>query len=280
MAEIDIEGQYNNQRRVPQHAEFNARWAKESEAYRQAAASRSELDVPYGPGPRHRFDAFHPSSITGEAPILVYVHGGYWQRGDRKDHSRLARVFNERGLSVVLPSYTLCPDVTVIEIVRELAGCLVQLWRLSGRRIVVVGHSAGGHLTASLLAIDWSKVEGVPADLVLGGCAISGVFELAPLIGTSIDAALNLTSETAREASPLFWTAPKGRQFAAVVGGAESGEFIRQSRQIVADWGKAGVKTECQVVDAANHFTIVDELTKSASPLVQRIVRMAIAPGG
>jgi len=280
MAVIDYESEYNNRQRVPQYAEFNARWARESEAYRQIAAGRSELDVPYGPGPRHRFDAFHPSSITGNAPILVYIHGGYWQRGDRKEHSRIARCFNERGLSVVLPSYSLAPEISVIDIVRELAGCMVQLWRLSGRRMIVAGHSAGGHLTAAMLAIDWSKVDGVPADLVLGGYAISGVFDLAPLIGTSIDEPLKLTPQTAREASPLFWAAPKGREFVAAAGGNESAEFIRQARRIVADWGQAGVKTECQIIEGADHFTIVDQLTDPASRMVQTLVRMAIAPGG
>ena len=121
----------------------------------------------------------------------------------------------------------------------------MALWKQTKKRPVVVGHSAGGHLTAEMLARDWSGFAGVPADLVQRGYAISGVFDLAPLIGTSINEAVGLTSGTARVASPLFRPPPpKGRRFIAAVGGDESSEFLRQSRDIAENWSKVGVRRQ------------------------------------
>ena len=119
-----------------------------------------------------------------------------------------------------------------------------------------------------MLASDWSKVAGVPADLVRAGVAISGVFDLAPLIPTSINDLVRLDETSARAASPLLWPPPpKGRTLVAAVGGDESSEFLRQSRVIAETWARAGLKTECLVVPGTDHFTVVDELTKPTSAL-------------
>src|SRR5258705_2572526 len=122
-------------------------------------------------------------------------------------------------------------------IVEELRSFLAHLWQETKIPPLVVGHSAGGHLTAAMLASDWSKTHDVPADLVRAGYAISGVFELQPLVGTSLNEALRLTRETAQAASPMFWPPPpKARVFAAAVGGLESEEFLRQSRAMAHTW--------------------------------------------
>jgi arylformamidase len=272
MAAIDYESEYNNRLRVPDHVTIAPRWQQASAAYRSAA--RADLDQPYGPGERHRYDLFRCGSDND--PLAVYIHGGYWQRGDRKDYSFVADKLNAAGIDVVLPSYSLCPAVSVMEIVAELRLCLAAVWRKTGQYPVVTGHSAGGHLTAAMVATDWSTVAGVPADLVRAGVAISGVFDLAPLIPTSINDLVGLNDASAREASPLLWPPPpKGRTLVAVVGGAESSEFLRQSREIADAWGRAGLVTECLVVPAADHFTVVDELSRPASPLFARVAALA-----
>jgi arylformamidase len=274
MPAIDYEIEYNNRRRVPEHTEINARWEKASEAYR--AEAECSLDQSYGTGERQRYDVFRPRGATAEAPVVVYIHGGYWQRGDRKPYAFLARELNARGIVVALPSYTLCPKAKVMDIVAELRQFLAVLWERTRQRPVVVGHSAGGHLTSAMVATDWSKVAGVPADLVRCGYALSGVFELAPLIGTSLNEALKLDENSAREASPLLWPPPpRDRVFVAGVGGDESQEFIRQSLEIAATWSRAGVKAECVVVPSTNHFTIVDELARGESAMLARIVGLA-----
>jgi arylformamidase len=140
----------------------------------------------------------------------------------------------------------------------------------------VIGHSAGGHLTAAMLATDWRQAGDVPADLVRAGYAISGIFDLPPLVGTSLNVALGLSAESARAASPMFWPPPpKARVFAAAVGGLESEEFLRQSQAIAHTWRQAGVTAEDVVVANTNHFTIVDELARPTSPMFKSVVALA-----
>jgi len=274
MAEIDLEAEYNNRQRVPEHPAIMARWAAASSELRHTLTA--DLDLAYGPGERHRYDLFHPSGGAHEAPLAVYIHGGYWQRGDRKDYSFVARELTARGLRVALPSYSLCPAVSVADIVSEMRLFIGVLWRRLQRRPVLVGHSAGGHLAAALLASEWGRTAGVPTDVVCRACAISGVFELEPLVPTSLNHALRLTPQVAHAASPRFGPAPsKGCTFVAAVGGAESAEFLRQSRDMAAVWSACGVESECLVVPDADHFTVVDELTRPGSAMLERIVAMA-----
>ncbi len=274
MAALDLEAEYNNRKRVPEHPEIQGRWAKASEAYRTSA--KVENDIAYGSGPRNKYDLFKPASGAASAPLVVYIHGGYWQRGDRKDNAFLAKELNARGVQIALPSYPLCPSVSIMQIVSELRQFMKAVWEKTKQRPVVVGHSAGGHLAAAMLATDWTKVSGVPADLVRSAYAISGVFDLEPLVPTSLNDALKLDAAKARDASPLFWPAPpKDRTFIAAAGGAESQEFIRQSLAIAAAWSKAGVKAECVVVPDTNHFTIVEDLANPESAMLARIVGLA-----
>jgi arylformamidase len=271
---LDYEVEYNNRRRVPEHVEINARWQTASAAYR--ATAPADLDQTYGPGDRHRYDLF----LAGEAnaPLVVYIHGGYWQRGDRKDYAFLAQALNARGLDVALPSYSLCPAVSVMDIVAELRSFLAALWKKTGKHSLLTGHSAGGHLTAAMLATDWRGVAGVPTDLVRTGIAISGVFDLPPLVGTSLNEALGLDAPAAHAASPLFWPPPPaGRVLVAAVGGVESAEFLRQSRDIVTSWQRAGVSCQYLEVPGANHFTVVDKLVDPESALSAKLAECARA---
>jgi arylformamidase len=270
--DLDYEAQYNNRRRVPGYEDINARWLAASQDYRARAGA--QLDVAYGPGERQRYDLF--PAAAERAPLVVFIHGGYWQRGDRKDYAFVARELNLAGISVALPSYSLCPTVSVMDIVGELRRCLATLWERARVHPLVVGHSAGGHLTAAMLASDWSNRAGVPADLVRAGYAISGVFELPPLLGTSLNEALRLSPAAAQAASPRFWPPPpKQRVFAAAVGGLESEEFLRQSQDLARAWRQAGVTAEDVVVAGTNHFTIVDELVRPKSPMFKSVVALA-----
>jgi arylformamidase len=274
MMPLDYETEYTKHRSLPEVPDIQARWAKASDAYRVEAVA--ELDQAYGPGERQRYDLFRPKGDAKGAPLVVYIHGGYWQRGEAKPYAFVARAFNERGIAVAIPSYTLCPAAKVIDIVAEMRQCLKVLWQRTRQRPVVIGHSAGGHLAAAMVATDWSKVGDVPADLVRTGYSLSGVFDLAPLVGTSLNEALKLDVQSAREVSPILWSAPpKDRTLIAAVGADESQEFIRQSLDIAGTWSRAGVKAECVVVPSANHFTMVDELVRPESAMLARIVGLA-----
>jgi RimJ/RimL family protein N-acetyltransferase/acetyl esterase/lipase len=268
----NYEVEYDNGRRVPEVGAISARWRAASAAYRETA--HAELDQRYGSGERHFYDLFFTD--TADAPLVVYVHGGYWQQGDRTLYSFLARELNASGLTVAVPSYSLCPTVSVLDIVGELRACLAALWKRTGTHPLVIGHSAGGHLTAAMVATDWDAIADVPDDLVRAGIAISGIFDLRPLVVTSINNAIGLDLELAPAASPAFWPPPpKRRALVAAVGGAESAEFLRQSREIVERWDRVGLDTEYLETPGANHFTIVDELAQPQSALFGRVLAMA-----
>jgi arylformamidase len=126
------------------------------------------------------------------------------------------------------------------------------------------------------LATNWGRIDGVPADLVCAAYAISGVFDLLPLISTSLNEALRLDADTARAASPLYWPPPPtDRTFVAAVGGLESREFLRQSHDMARAWSCAGIKAESAVVPDRNHFTILDEIAGRESAMLVRLVKLA-----
>jgi arylformamidase len=276
MNTIDFEAAYNNRARVPEHVEIMARWAASSAEARSGL--RADLDLAYGPGPRHRYDLFHAGGAAGAgpAPLVVYIHGGYWQRGDKESNAFVVPELVARGVSVALPSYTLCPDGQVRDIIGEMRAFLASLWVRTRQYPVVIGHSAGGHLAAAMLAAGMPQVADVPADLVRAAYSISGVFDLGPLLGTSLNVALKLDRAGAEAVSPIFWPPPaKSCRFVAAVGGSESSEFLRQNLDVAGVWSAAGVKAECVVVPAANHFTIVDELARADSMMLARVIDLA-----
>lgn len=273
MPALDLEAEYRAGLRVPAFLEIMARWQAASAAVRRTA--RTELDQPYGPGERQRYDLFHAGA--GPAPLVVFIHGGYWRMGERQDCEFIADAFNAAGIDIAFPSYSLCPTVSVMQIIDELRRCLAALWARTNQRPVVIGHSAGGHVTAAMLATDWSKLPGVPADLVRAGCAISGIFELAPLIATSINVQVRLDPAAAAAASPLFWQPPpRGCTLVAAVGDDESSEFHRQSRAMAEAWANAGVHTEYLSVAGTNHFTVVEELANPDAALFRRVASLAL----
>jgi len=271
-AAIDYEAEYNDKGGVQEYF-FNLE-RREMLAMAYRLAGETMLNQAYGSRERHRYDLFR--AADKDAPVVVYIHGGYWQRGDRRDYSFVARELNANGITVAIPSYSLCPEVSVMEIGDEIQRCLAVLWKHTRKRPTVVGHSAGGHLAAEMMARDWTGFPGVPADLVRTAYAISGVFDLTPLIGTSLNRALGLTAGTARAASPLFRPPPpKGRRFVAAVGSEESEELVSQSRRITANWSGVGIDARCEIVTGANHFTIIEELITPGSPTLSQIVMLA-----
>ena len=267
--DVDYEVEYNNRARVPENPALIAGWATDAAVYRERQASRS---IAYGPGVRHRID-FFPGDDSG--PIVIFIHGGYWQALDGSFFSHLASGLNAHGIGVAIPSYDLCPDVTIEEIIAQMRTATRELARL-GRPLVLSGHSAGGHLAACMLATDWRAFDPeLPEHPVIAAYTISGLFDLVPLVETSINKAMRLDQAAARAASPLFWSAPRRGSLDAVVGGNESAEYFRQSRSIAARWGAAGLATSFGTVAGANHFTAIAPLADPDSPMVLRLKQLA-----
>jgi len=267
---IDYEVEYNNRARVPENPALIAGWARDAKAYREANEGRWHV-IPYAAGARHSIDFF---PADGHGPIAVFIHGGYWQALDSSFFSHLAGGLNAHGISVAIPNYELCPVVTIDDIIAQTRLAMRELARL-GQKLVVSGHSAGGHLAACMLATDWRAIDpALPEDLVIAAYAISGLFDLVPLVGTSINTALHLNEAAARRASPLFWPAPTRGSLDAVVGGVESAEYFRQSESIVAAWG-GGIATRFAAIPGANHFTAIAPLADPQSPTTLRIRQLA-----
>ena len=272
MADIDYEVEYNNRARVPENPVLMAGWANDAAAYRAHNPPRS---IAYGGSPRNRIDLFPVDQEAG--PIVVFIHGGYWQALDGSSFSHCARGLNAHGVGVAIPTYDLCPGVTVDAIIRQMRAATLELARF-GRPLVMSGHSAGGHLAACMLATHWPVVDAqLPRQLVTAAFSISGLFDLAPLLQTSINTALRLDEASARAASPLFLTPPEGTSLDAVVGARESAEYVRQSRTIVEKWGRPGVETRFGTIADANHFTAIAPLADPNSAMVARLKQLAQA---
>jgi arylformamidase len=271
MSAVDYEADYDNRARVPEHPRIIEGWASDAAAYRAAMGDRFQ-PLPYGPSGRQIIDLFTPEA--GAGPTVLFIHGGYWQALDRSCFSHMARGLNARGIAVAVPGYDLCPQVRVGDIVGQMREACRAL--ASRGKLIVSGHSAGGHLAACLLATDWAKL-GLPADLVPAAYAISGLFDLEPLRHTGVNAALGMDEEEARAWSPLHWPAPAGRVLDAVVGGAESAEYLRQSRNIADAWGRAGVSTRFEALPGADHFTVIAPLADPDSDMTRRVAALAAA---
>lgn len=270
---VDYETEYNNRARVPGHPTDIAGWARDAQAYR--AAHPGWRTMRYGAGARHTIDFFsaeHAAETDG--PIVVFIHGGYWQGLDGSFFSHLAGGLNAHGIGVAIPSYDLCPAVSVADIIEQMRAMTCELAKL-GRRLVISGHSAGGHLAACMLATDWrARDAALPDDLIVAVYAISGLFDLVPLVGTSINTPLGLDAASARSASPLFWPPPSRGSLDAVVGSTESAEYFRQSRTIVEAWG-ARIPTRFAEIADANHFTAIAPLADPHSAMTLRLKELA-----
>ena len=275
MPPIDYETEYDNRRRVPEHPEIFARWAREAAAYR-AAARGAEFALAYGPSPRQTIDLFPAKDDDEMTPLALFIHGGWWRSLEPAMFSQKAIGLNARGITVAVAGYDFCPQVSIATIIEQMGSACLWLWRRRRKRIFVYGHSAGGHLAACLLAQDWKAfASDAPADLVPAAYAISGVFDLAPLVHVSQNQDLRLDEAEARRVSPLHWKVPAGRMLDAVVGSLESSEFLRQSKIITEGWGSRGVAARYEEIAGMNHFTIVDALSDADSAMTRRIAELA-----
>jgi arylformamidase len=272
---IDYEKEYDNRGRIPEHPEIFERWSRETAEYR-AVVRGAELGLAYGPSPRQTIDLFPAEDGGNAAPLAMFIHGGWWRSLEPAMFSQLAKGPNAQGVTVAVVGYDLCPQVSIAAIIEQMRAACLYLWRKRHQRVLVYGHSAGGHLAACMVAQDWKTVASdAPADLVPAAYAISGVFDLSPLLHVSQNQDLRLDADEARRVSPVHWKIPAGRKLDAVVGALESSEFLRQSRIIADGWGARGAETRYVEVPGTNHFTVVDALTDAGSAMTRRVAEMA-----
>jgi arylformamidase len=274
--EIDLE--YNLALTIPDTREWIRMYGPRSSEVRRRL--RCELGVQFGPTLDETVDIF-PAEKSG-APILVFIHGGYWFWGTSKDFSLIAAGPVARGFTVVVTNYSLCPKVTIAEITRQSRAVVAWLHHEAKKfngdpsRIFVAGTCAGGQQAAMLVATDWESEYGLTRDIIKGGILISGVFDLRPLRYSYLQPKLLLTHEVILQQSPYLNIPDYGPPLLVTFGGIETQEFQRQSREFLEAWRARGLEGELLVQKGKHHFEAFDGFIDEHSELCRALVDFAI----
>ncbi len=270
--EIDLE--YNLALTVPDLEQWIEWYCQESaEARRKLDCA---LDVRFGPTVDETIDVF-PAREPG-APLMVFIHGGYWFVCTSKDYSFVANGLVGHGITVVVANYSLCPGVTISEITRQSRAVMAWLHREAPNfngdpsRIFVAGHSAGGQQVGMLAATDWVHDYGLPSDVMKGGIPISGVFDLHPLCYSYLQPRLLLTHEVILRQSPYLNIPQSGPPLLVSFGADETAEFQRQSTDYLEAWRANGQRGELLVQEGKHHFSAIEGFNDGYSSLCKAIV--------
>jgi len=267
MDRAQLDSAYNNSAAVANYEAIKADWQARSARVRQRR--RGHLDLEYGEAPRQRLDLFLAKSPS--APTLMFIHGGYWQRNDKEEVTFLAEGPLARGINVAIVEYTLAPaarlDVIVAEIRRSVAWLAEHLGDHGAdpARIYLSGHSAGGHLTATMMSLGAVK----------GGLAISGLYDLEPIRLNYLNVKLGLDAAEARRNSPILQLPPMAGPLVVAYGTAELPELCRQSIDYAKAWAERGLPGHLLPIDGADHFTILESLADPDGALTRALVEMA-----
>jgi arylformamidase len=272
MDRATLDAAYDNTNAAKDSTQYRERWWKVSEALR--AAPPSKRDLRYGEQPRATLD-FFPGGKEN-APLFVFIHGGYWQRNEKERFSFTALGPLAHGINVAVPGYTLAPDATLTEIVEEIRAALTWLHQNAGRlggfnrdKIFIGGWSAGGHLTAA--------VADHPA--VRGGIPISGIFDLEPIALGVLNDPLQLSADEVARLSPQRNIPDRSPPLLLFVGGNELPELKRQSEDYAAACRARGLPVSLDVLPGHNHFSIVDEISKPDGALTRALRGLIVASG-
>jgi arylformamidase len=281
----DFDAQYNLRAGRPDYeVTVIPGWSADSEAAR--GASDCSLDIRYGEGEKQKLDVFRCPDTT--APTLVYVHGGYWQRGDKSIYSFIAPPFVAAGINVVVVGYDLCPSVMITQISEEIREAIAYIWRNAGDlglnpdRITVMGHSAGGHITQMMMATDWPAFgDDLPTDLVKAGIPVSPLSYLEPVrLTEALNAGIRMTSEEAEAESPMTNHPPvTDAPQLVVVGGAETDEFHRQARMYVEKYETPARQMSLYFVPEVDHFDELNVLVDPTSLFFKHTLNMLHGKG-
>jgi arylformamidase len=259
-----LDAAYDNTGAVADSQDFRTRWWDASAAIR--AEKHSRLDLRYGVRPRATIDYF-PSGVRN-APLFVFIHGGYWQRNEKERFAFLAPGPRAHGINVAVPGYTLAPEARLTEIVAEMRQALTFLagradnLGFDRKKIFIGGWSAGGHLTAA--------VADHPA--VRGGIPISGIFDLEPIALGVLNDKLKLSAEEIASLSPLRNFRKRSPPLRLFIGGGELSELRRQSEDYVAAARTHRLPITLKTLSDHHHFSILDELARPDGALTLALV--------
>ena len=240
---------------------------------RSADAVRSgacELDLRYGTAERCTFDFFDAGPAA--RGVLIYLHAGYWQWRDKASFRFIAPALVRRGLHVAMVNYPLCPTVSLPDLTETVRTAVpAVLGRVDAALpLVAMGHSAGGHLAMEMALTDWTA-RGLPMATVAGVVALSGLYDLAPLVQTSLNENLHLDAQSAAAASPLYRAAPGGPPLLLAAGADETPAMREQSRRMHEVWLAMGNPSALHYEPEADHFSLLQRLVTPRSALGQQV---------
>ena len=250
-----------------QNAEtFPPAWARNAEAYRRLCkqSGAAELDILYGTDERHKLDIFWPSEPA--QGIVFFVHGGFWRAFSKDSWSHLATAMVDAGWAVVMPSYRLTPAASLQQIVQDIAQSLNKVTAIVDGPIVLVGHSAGGHLVTMLMTEGQGLTEGIKERLVRV-VSISGLHDLTPLLHTKMNLDFGLNLKQAKLLSPALQKPVVQAAVTCWVGGDERPEFIRQNQLLAEAWKQHGVTVKVVIEPKKHHFDVIEGLANNTHPL-------------
>jgi arylformamidase len=277
-----LDAQYDNRAKVPEFPQHLERYRAQSEKARNRFAGSARLDVEVGLSPVEKIDIF-PAAGKQPAPVLVFIHGGYWLMLDKADFSFVANGFVPHGITTVVINYALIPSVRMDEVVRQcrqaVAWVLANAASFGGDpgKVTVTGHSAGGHLTAMVGATDWpgftaARVQQPLLAAPAGGFSISGLHDLVPISRCYLQRDLQLSPDEVARNSPMNLAPPIAGAWLALVGAKEGPEYLRQSEELARRWTGAGnSRVSAEVVPGHDHFSIVAALDNPDDQLTLRI---------
>ena len=250
------------------------KWSNRSEKFRETADS--SLDCQYGSGDKDKLDIFRCGKPN--APLFIFIHGGYWQRGDKSIYSFVAQSFLSSGIDVAIIGYQLCPEATMTNIVEKIRVAIVWIWNnaddysISKHKINVSGHSAGGHITGMILATDWSTIsKDLPNNIVKTGIPISGLYQLDPIRETTIADALDLDDEESLALSPHFFEPKTEAPILVTLGGGETPEFHWQTDSFVSRWKDYKAPLDYFAEPEVDHFGVVERLSNKDSEIFNKV---------
>jgi arylformamidase len=262
-------------------ADFDAEMRIYAElALRSRATCAAVLDLQYGMGRAERLDLFLAQASAQPAPVFVYIHGGYWRSQRKEDACSMAASFTSHGVAVAVIEYTLLPEATLAEVVREVRSAIAWLYQhgaqygIDPERIHVCGSSAGGHLSGMLYCDDWQAAFNLPQNVIKGVLALSGLFDIRPLCDINVNDWLQLYPDQAARLSPVLNLPKEGPSVALSVGGLETQGFKNQTLDFHEALVNRGLQVELIANTRNNHFNIVNELADPSSELFAAALRL------